>query len=336
MSEAAVRSICAEFEIEIIPANEYPKPGQTRALSTLTSIFQKFGDGHIRIVLSTLLETKGNQGLMTAPILWATSDLVEACSEWIEKDLSDWYQAWDKIPVGWITWHCQSLYGIVSVRQAAAGAMYVMLRYYSMSKAAGKPMNFSFLKRTGDVEDQRLFKQVPAAKAIEAGRVLLDVKAALSPKEFRVWLRENIGMSTHTATSYMKKVAAITPQAELPSQRKRTSKEMATIGMECLMMKATLPRGLYGAWLKSECPVTQSAASSYMRIANVYGDRDDMLDGVQATGLLLLVQRSTPAFVRLRVERLVAAGNFVTLEKIKLLTGESPKPMAVADFELAA
>ncbi|NKJ91787.1 hypothetical protein GFM14_09195 [Rhizobium leguminosarum bv. viciae] len=202
MSEALVRSICAEFDVTIIPANEFPKPGETRAIATLTSILDKHGEGHLRIVLSTLMETRGNQGLMISPILWATSDLVLACSEWIEKDLSDWYQAWDKIPVGWITWHCQSLYGVVKVRPAAAGAMYVMLSAYTKNKA-DRPMNFNFIKRTDDMQDALIRKQ-----AIEAGKTLLEVKASVSPREFRAWLREATGMEPDAARRYMKKAAA--------------------------------------------------------------------------------------------------------------------------------
>ncbi|PWI54807.1 hypothetical protein B5K03_08790 [Rhizobium phaseoli] len=207
MTEALVRSICAEFEIKIIPANEFPKPGETRAVATLASILEKHGEGHLRIVLSTLNETKGNQGLMIAPILWATSDLVLACSEWIEKDLSDWYQAWDKIPVGWITWHCQALYGVVTVRQAAAGAMYVLLTAYTKNKA-DRPMDFDFIRRTDDIQDARMLRQVPAEKAIEAGKTLLAVKASLSSREFNAWLREAVGMTRHAADRYMKKAAA--------------------------------------------------------------------------------------------------------------------------------
>lgn len=53
-----VRAICTEFEIEIIPGNECPKPGQTRATASIDRIMQKHGEGHMRMVLATLAETK--------------------------------------------------------------------------------------------------------------------------------------------------------------------------------------------------------------------------------------------------------------------------------------
>lgn len=311
-----VRSICSEFEVCIIPANEFPKPGETRAVATLQSILEKYGEGHLRMVLSTLQETRGNQGLMIGPVLWATSDLVLACSEWIEKDLSDWFQAWDKIPLGWITWHCQSLYGIVPVRQAVAGSMYMMLRFYSNNKA-DRDVDFNFVKKTGEEDDTRRFKQVPAEKAIEAGRVLLEVKAALSPREFRAWLQEAAGMTRHAAGRYMAKVKTNLPDEQLPNHRKRTGREMAEIGNECLMMKAKLPRGEFRPWLDTACSVTASTARDYMKIAKLYGDREALLDNVQATGLLLLVNGKTPAAVRSEVETMASVGDYVTRARIE-------------------
>lgn len=314
MSEAIVRAICEEFDVKIIKANEFPKPGETRAVATLLAVLEKYGEGHLRLVVSTLMETKGNQGLMTAPILWATSDLVEACSEWIEKDLSDWYQAWDKIPLGWITWHCQSLYGIVKVRQAAAGAMYLMLRIYT-KHSADREVDFSFLRKTGDVEDNRALRQVPAETAIEAGKTLLAVKETLTPREFRAWLRETAGMTRHAADRYMRKAA----EGQAPVCTKRTAKEMADIGLECLKMKATLPQGEFKPWLREQCSVAVTTANSYMQIARLWGDYERMLEMVQATGLLILAQNKTPAAVRENVEALVAKGYFVTREKIEEL-----------------
>jgi hypothetical protein len=225
-------------------------------------------------------------------------------------------QHWDKIPLGWITWHCQSLYGIVTVRQAVAGAMYMMLRFYSNNKA-DRDVDFSFVKKTGDDDDQRRFKQVPAEKAIEAGRVLLEVKAALSPREFRAWLQEAAGMTRHAADRYMSKVKTHLPEGEQPNHRKRTGREMAEIGKECLMMKAKLPRGEFRPWLDTACSVTASTARDYMKIAKLYGDRECLLDNIQATGLLLLVNGKTSPSVRSGVETMASTGEFVTRARIE-------------------
>lgn len=53
-TESLVRAICAEYDIEIIPGNVYPLPGQTCAMSTMCQIFAKYGEGHFRLVMTTL------------------------------------------------------------------------------------------------------------------------------------------------------------------------------------------------------------------------------------------------------------------------------------------
>jgi hypothetical protein len=92
-----VESLCAEFGIEIVPRNVYPKPGQTRALATIRRIIARHGEGHARLVLSTLAETAANQGLIDQVSLWACSGLVLACSDWVENHAEEWFEAWDEV-----------------------------------------------------------------------------------------------------------------------------------------------------------------------------------------------------------------------------------------------
>lgn len=205
MTEALVRSICAEFDIEIIPANEIPKPGQTRAVNTLARILEKHGEGHLRLVLSTLAETKNNQGLINEYSAWATSDLVLACSKWIEEDASDWFRAWDRIPLGWLMWTSQELYGIVKQRAALAGAMYVLLVHYSQGRKANKDVDYNFMRRMQRAEGEPSKAEVNRQQALETGRRLLEVKAALPYGEFMAWVKRETDMSYETARQYMNK-----------------------------------------------------------------------------------------------------------------------------------
>jgi hypothetical protein len=140
MSEAIVRTICAEFDIEIVRMNEYPKPGQTRALATMAWILGTHGEGHLRLVVSTLAETKGNDGLMTEVSLWAVSDLILACSAWVENNASEWFEAWDAIPMGWLMWRCQELVPVVKQRHALVGMMYLALTSRRERNMAGDPL----------------------------------------------------------------------------------------------------------------------------------------------------------------------------------------------------
>ncbi|TCN30141.1 DUF3102 domain-containing protein [Sinorhizobium americanum] len=207
MSDAVVRSICAEFDVEIIPANEMPVPGQTRAAGTLSRILAKHGDGHLRLVLATLSETKGNQGLITETSLWATSDLVRACSKWIEEDASAWFDAWDKIPLGFILWHVQELAGKSHMRHALAGAMYLMLVHYSRGKKADREVGYGFIRRVQKAEDELSARQVNRSEAVEMGRELIALKASMPRGEWLPWVRERSGMSYGTVQRYMRLAA---------------------------------------------------------------------------------------------------------------------------------
>jgi hypothetical protein len=73
-ADPRVKSLCSEFDIEIVPAHVYPLPGQTRAPTTIRRI-DKHGIEHGRLVLSTISETAGNQGLLDEVSLWTVSDL---------------------------------------------------------------------------------------------------------------------------------------------------------------------------------------------------------------------------------------------------------------------
>lgn len=198
-----VRAICTEFEIEIIPGNEYPKPGQTRATASIDRIMHKHGEGHMRLVLATLAETKGNQGLITQTSLWATSDLILSCSEWVEKDPTSWFDAWDKIPLGFLMWHVNELSGITHQRHALAGSMYVMLVYYSRGKKADREVDYSFMRRIHRAEEAPSRSELKRHEAIALGQEFIRVKENLPAGEWLPWVRDKSGVSYSTALTYM-------------------------------------------------------------------------------------------------------------------------------------
>ena len=203
-NEPDARRLCAEFEIEVIPGNEMPVPGQTRALATICRIMAKHGEPHARLVLSTLAETKNNQGLITETSLWAASDLVQSCSDWIDRDLSSWYAAWDAIPLGYVLWHVQELSGKSHMRHALAGAVYLMLVHYSSGKKANREVSYSFLRRVQKAEGDLSARQLGRQQAIEIGRELIEVKEGMSRGDWLPWLKKNAGVSYATAISYMR------------------------------------------------------------------------------------------------------------------------------------
>ncbi len=205
MSEAAVRSICAEFEIEIIPSNEYPKPGQTRCMATMCRILQHHGEWHLRLVISTLAETKGNQGLINEVSLWAVSDLSLACAGWIEEHAGEWLEAWDAIPLGWMMWRCQELVPIIKQRHALVGMMYLLLTSRQSRNISGdRQMDYHFMKRVLDSEGEPTPAALRRQEMIEAGNKLIEVKASLPRGEFLPWVKRQSGMSYGTVQRYMR------------------------------------------------------------------------------------------------------------------------------------
>ncbi|AMS41179.1 hypothetical protein [Aminobacter aminovorans] len=119
-----VHDLCAEFGIRIIDGHRYPEVGETRAVATLERILRRYGEGHLRLVLTTLAETANNKVLLDEVGLWMASDLIRACAGIVESRADDWLQTWDAMPVGELQFICQDLRGFVPQRTALGGMVY--------------------------------------------------------------------------------------------------------------------------------------------------------------------------------------------------------------------
>ncbi|WP_287247644.1 hypothetical protein [Mesorhizobium sp.] len=62
MTDPRVQALCDELGIKIFDRHRYPEPGEARAVETLARIIRRHGEGHLRLVLSTLAETDNNKG----------------------------------------------------------------------------------------------------------------------------------------------------------------------------------------------------------------------------------------------------------------------------------
>jgi hypothetical protein len=94
-----VQSLCAEFDVEIIPGNAYPEPGQTRAPASIRRLIDKHEAEHARLVLCILAEGKGNDALIDETGLSAISDLLLACPDVVEGSTSDLLELFDNLPL---------------------------------------------------------------------------------------------------------------------------------------------------------------------------------------------------------------------------------------------
>ncbi|MDT6940759.1 hypothetical protein RI570_11430 [Brucella pseudogrignonensis] len=119
-----VYSICAEYGIRIVDAHRYPDIGETRAVATMDRILRNHGEGHFRLVMTTLAETANNKACLDEFGLWMTSDMVIANRGLIERDTSAWLELWDAIPLGRLQFIANDLSGITPQRHAISGMVY--------------------------------------------------------------------------------------------------------------------------------------------------------------------------------------------------------------------
>lgn len=134
MIDPRVKSLCQEFEIDVIEGTNYPKLGQTRAHNTIRIMIDRFGEEHTRMVLMTLAETTNNRAMLDECAIWAASDMVLVFRAEIDKDASHWLSVWDSMPVPVFQSRAHELRGRVKPRFALGGMIYLYLR-----QAFGQP-----------------------------------------------------------------------------------------------------------------------------------------------------------------------------------------------------
>lgn len=117
-------ALLAEYGIDIVAPNVSPRPGQTRAPKTVQRIMRRHGEGHLRLVLSTLAETANNKACLDEYSLWMASDMIRARPDLAEGRASDWLDLWDAIPLGDLQAIAQELSGVVPIRSALGGMVY--------------------------------------------------------------------------------------------------------------------------------------------------------------------------------------------------------------------
>ncbi|UPT53375.1 hypothetical protein [Synechococcus phage Ssp-JY39] len=122
MTDPRIPALCDEYGIRIIPGHRYPEIGETRAVETLARILRRYGEGHLRHVLTTLAETANNKALLDEVGLWMASDMVRARGA--EKIDSDWLELWDRMPVGELQFVAQELSGVIPQRYALGGMVF--------------------------------------------------------------------------------------------------------------------------------------------------------------------------------------------------------------------
>lgn len=121
---AHIQRICDEFSVEVIEPNRYPGVGQTRAVGALTNIAATHGEGHLRLVMSTLAETENNRKSIDQVTLWCISHLLRAYPHLVEREFGRWLECFDAMPFDELAAMTNTtLRGRVKLPHALAGAV---------------------------------------------------------------------------------------------------------------------------------------------------------------------------------------------------------------------
>lgn len=163
-----VLEICAELGLDIIPTKQRLRAGQTKAESVLHSIYEHHGEGHLVLLLRTLLETEGNSLHVNDFVLRGLSEVMLAHPEWPQKGLA-WLEAFDGLDLGQIR------------RQAKLNRQAVPQRH---GVAAGLFRELANIFAAPKVERRKVEKKLPRSVTrvpensakIELGRKLLALR----------------------------------------------------------------------------------------------------------------------------------------------------------------
>ena len=168
----------------------------------MCQILAKYGEGHFRLVMTTLGETRGNNALIDQVTLWAVSDLIRACPDWVEERTSEWLQWWDEIPLGPIICTINQLRGVINQRHALAGAIYWRLCAYAQQRMSAKDTAGTVKNKVPEVGRAR--SHANREQAIEMGKKLISIKSQLRHGEWLPWVQERSGLSYGTVQRYMR------------------------------------------------------------------------------------------------------------------------------------
>lgn len=132
-------SICDELGIRLIPPNVNRSPGASKCGNVMERILRTYGEGHLILLLRTVMESENNRMALVAPVIWALSDVMQANPRWPDRGL-EWLEAFDAIDLCEIWARAKLANGAPPERHGIASKLTELLR-----------------ERFGEGEDGRLF-----------------------------------------------------------------------------------------------------------------------------------------------------------------------------------
>lgn len=147
MTDTRIASICDEYGIAIVPPNVQPGVGETRAVGAITNIDKRRGEGHLRLVLTTLAETTNNKAFIDRDTLWCVSHLIRAYPHIVENDMSRWLECFDLMQFGEMAkLNSKTLKGHVNSPSSLAGMVNERI-YRFFGRAVIEPDMFDYWRQ---------------------------------------------------------------------------------------------------------------------------------------------------------------------------------------------
>lgn len=119
--------------------------------------------------------------------------------------------------------------------------------------------------------------------------------------------------------------------AERIRQRlKKTLEDIIEVGNDLLAVKATLPHGQFGRWLRAEFGWSERMGQNFMRVAERFGPKTEIIAdlGIQPTAAYLLAAPSIPDEARELAIKRAEEGDRITTAVAKKIVGDLRKQRA--------
>jgi DNA repair protein RadD len=99
--------------------------------------------------------------------------------------------------------------------------------------------------------------------------------------------------------------------------------DIIEVGKELLHAKSKLKRGQFGAWLEAEFTMTDRTAQNYMRAAERFGDKSEIVSLLQPSAVYILAALSTPESATDDVIRRVERGEPMSPAAVRLVVNNA-------------
>jgi hypothetical protein len=110
-------------------------------------------------------------------------------------------------------------------------------------------------------------------------------------------------------------IAAASERIKL--RMRRTSEDIIEIGKDLIEVKKLINHGQFGFWLENEFEMTDRTARNFIRVAERFGGKSEVISDFKPTILCELASPSTPDEVVEKAQSVAAKGEKVTVADVK-------------------